>query len=211
MNDTAAGRPRQFLADLTLAMSATAESARLEAIEQCRSDGTSYTEQLRARKDDETAALRQAAEADLAVVREWSRAEVDRTRQDAEDRIALRRRHLEDELQEYSAAVDVELHRVDDRILAFEGELAQFFERLLEGTDPTSFAKLAAQAPEPPDFDDPDPAVIVRDLRAASAPAETEDHGSDQRSEGLTDRWWMESPASIAARVRSMAGTGQPG
>jgi hypothetical protein len=211
VNDTAAGRPRQFLADLTLAMSATAESARESALAQCRSDAASYTEELRARKDDETGGLRQAAEADLVAVREWSKAEADRTRQEAEERIAIRRRQLEDDLKEYSAAVDVEVRRVGGCVQAFEGELARFFDRLLEGDDPTNFARIAAQMPDPPVFDDPDPAVIVRDIRSANSPVEANDRGPAAAPEGFADRWWMESPASIAARVRAMAGTGQPG
>jgi hypothetical protein len=210
VNDTAAGRPRQFLADLTLAMAATAEAARQESIQQCRSDATSYTEGLRARKDDETAALRQAAEADLAMVREWSRSEADRTRQGAEERIARRRRQLEDELQEYSAAVDVELQRVDERVAAFKGDLDEFFERLLEDPDPTSFAMMADRMPDPPNFDDPDPAGIVKDLRSANAPAEPAAPAGPV-SATLGDRWWLESPASIAARVKAMAEAGQPG
>lgn len=211
MNDTAAGRPRQFLADLTLAMSATAESARQTALAQCRSDANFYTAELRARKDDESGGLRQAAEADLVAVREWSKAEADRTRQGAEEKIAIRRRQLEDDLQEYSTAVDVEVRRVDECVQVFKGDIARFFDHLLEGDDPTTFARIAAQMPDPPVFDDPDPAVIVRDIRTANSPAQADDRGPAPAPEGFADHWWMESPASIAARVRAMAGTGQPG
>ncbi len=209
VNETATPRPRQFLADLTQAMSATAETARQSTIVACRSDAHAYTERLRARTDDELAALRQAAEADVGVVREWSRAEMDRTRLEVEERIALRRRQLEAELQEYASAVEVELQRVDDQVEAFGADLETFFERLMEDPDPTSFAMMAARMPNPPALEEPDPAAIVQELRAASDPGAVAEAGSADRSETLPDRWWMESPASIAARVRSIAGPSQ--
>jgi hypothetical protein len=214
VNETAGNRPRQFLADLTLAMSTTAETARQATIEACRADSKAYTEQLHARIDDGSASLRQAAEADVAVVRDWSKSELERTRLEADERIALRRSQLEDELQEYSTAIEVEVQCVDDQIHAYEAELARFLERLMEDTtDPTSFATMAAQMPSPPAFAEPDPGMLVHNLRLSSQPPApaAPDSGSEREPDKSLDHWWMESPASIAARVRSMAGSNQPG
>jgi hypothetical protein len=206
VNETTTRSPRQFLADLTLAMSATAETARQAAIDQCRTDAEAYREQLRASPDGEAVALRKAAEADVVAIREWSKSEMDRTRLETEERIALRRRQLEGELEEYDSAVESEIRRVGEQLQAFEADLEVFFERLLQDPDPTTFAAMAARMPDPPDFADPEPARLVRSLRSGGGEAMPADADSDRRPEELPDHWWMESPAALAARARSMAG-----
>jgi hypothetical protein len=211
VNESATRRPQQFLADLTQAMSATAEAARQAQIEQCRTDAAAYTEDLRARQADETVSMRQASEADVVSIRDWSKAELDRARLETEERIALRRRQLEGELAEYDSAVEAELRRVDEQLQTWEADLAQFFERLVEDTDPATFAAMATRMPEPPGFNEPEPGRIVRNLRAGSGGPTQANAGSAGGPEALPDHWWMESPASLAARARSMAGSGQPG
>jgi hypothetical protein len=211
VNESATRRPQQFLADLTQAMSATAETARQAQIEQCRTDAAAYTEHLRARQADETVSMRQASEVDVVSIRDWSKAELDRARLETEERIALRRRQLEGELAEYDSAVEAELRRVDEQIQSWQADLAVFFERLVEDTDPATFAAMATRMPDPPAFGEPDPERIVRDLRAGSRGATPTDAGPAAGPAALPDHWWMESPASLAARARSMAGSGQPG
>ena len=208
VNENATRRPQQFLADLTLAMSATAETARQATIEQCRTDAEAHQVQLRSGQEDEAVAMRKAAEADVTAIREWSKAEMDRTRAETEERIALRRKQLEGELEEYDSAIETELHRVGEQIEAWEADLAVFFERLLEDSDPATVAAMAALMPDPPAFDEPDPGSIVRSLRAANGKASA-DGGSDGLQDGLPDHWWMESPTALAARARSMAGSSQ--
>lgn len=166
MNETAARHPNRFLADLTQAMRATAETARQATIEQCHTDATTYTEQLHARTDDEAGSLRKAAEADVSAIRDWSKAEVERIRVETEQRIARRRELLEQELQEYNSAIDLEVGRVQKRVEAFESEVAQFFEQLLQEADPTVFASMAAQMPNPPTFDEADHGSLAVDLKA---------------------------------------------
>jgi hypothetical protein len=179
VNDTAARQPNRFLADLTQAMRATAESARQATVDQCHADAKSYTEQLHAKTDDEAASLRKAAEADVSAIRDWSKAEVERIRVETEQRISRRRELLEQELQEYNSAIELEIDRVQKRVAAFEEEVAHFFESLLQEADPTIFASMAAQMPDPPAFNEPE--VITTELRArreeimrsgAEAPAE---------------------------------------
>lgn len=166
MNETAARHPNRFLADLTQAMRATAETARQATIEQCHTDAKAYTEQLHARTDDEAASLRKAAEADVSAIRDWSKAEVERIRVETEQRIARRRELLEQELQEYNSAIELEIERVQKRVDAFEGEVAQFFEQLLQEADPTVFASMAAQMPDPPAFTETDRGTLTVDLKA---------------------------------------------
>lgn len=164
MNETAR-HPNRFLADLTQAMRATAETARQGTIDQCHADAKAYTEQLHARTDDEAASLRKAAEADVSAIRDWSKAETERIRVETEQRIARRRELLEQELQEYNSAIELEIERVQKRVQGFEGEVAQFFEQLLQEADPTLFASMAAQMPDPPSFTDSDHGSLNDDIR----------------------------------------------
>ncbi len=166
MNETAARHPNRFLADLTQAMRATAETARQATMEQAQADAKGYTEQLHARTDDEAASLRKAAEADVSAIRDWSKAEVERVRVETEQRIARRRELLEQELQEYNSAIELEIERVQKRVSTFEAEVAQFFEQLLQEADPTVFASMAAQMPDPPRFTEADRGSLTVDLRA---------------------------------------------
>jgi hypothetical protein len=167
VNETAGARlPNRFMADLTQAMRSTAETARQGTIDQCQADAKAYTEQLHARTDDEAASLRKAAEADVSAIRDWSKAEMERIRVETEQRIARRRELLEQELQEYNAAIELEIERVQKRVAAFEDEVAGFFEQLLQEADPTVFASMAAQMPDPPAFTAGDRGNLTSDLRA---------------------------------------------
>jgi len=167
VNETAARHPNRFLADLTQAMRSTAETARQATIEQCQADAKGYTEKLQARTDDESASLRKAAEADVSAIRDWSKAEMERIRVETEQRISRRRELLEQELQEYNSAIELEIERVQKRVTNFEEEVANFFEQLLQEADPTVFASMAAQMPDPPSFEDGgDRGNISSDMRA---------------------------------------------
>jgi hypothetical protein len=166
VNETAARHPNRFLADLTQAMRATAETARQATIDQFHADAKAYTETLHARTDDEAASLRKAAEADVSAIRDWSKAEVERIRVETEQRIARRRELLEQELQEYNANIELEIERVQKRVSAFEEEVSQFFEQLREEADPTVFASMAAQMPDPPHFSEADRGSVAVDLKA---------------------------------------------
>jgi hypothetical protein len=167
VNETAGARlPNRFMADLTQAMRSTAQTARQGTVEQCQADAKAYTEQLHSRTDDEAASLRKAAEADVSAIRDWSKAEMERIRVETEQRIARRRELLEQELQEYNAAIELEIERVQKRVAAFEGEVTQFFEQLLQEADPTVFASMASQMPDPPAFSVSDRSGVTADLRA---------------------------------------------
>ena len=166
MNDTAARHPNRFLADLAQAMRAAAETARQATIDQCQVDAKAYTEQLHARTEDETASLRKAAEADVSAIRDWSKAEMERLRVETEQRVSRRRELVEQELQDYDSAIELEIERVQKRVQAFQEEVAQYFEQLLQETDPTTFAGMAAQMPEPPTFADIDLGNLANDTRA---------------------------------------------
>jgi len=166
VNETAARHPNRFLADLTQAMRSTAETARQATIDQCQADAKGYVEKLHARTDDEAASLRKAAEADVSAIRDWSKAEVERIRVETEQRIARRRELLEQELQEYNSAIELEIERVQKRVSGFEEEVGQFFEQLLKEADPTIFASMAAQMPDPPSFSESERGGLATEIKA---------------------------------------------
>lgn len=207
MNEFDGHRPKQFLADLTQAMRATAEMARQATLEQCQQDALVYTEKLRARTA--AATLQKEAGADVVAIRDWSKAAMDRIRTETEERVARRHGQLEEELQECSAAVETEVQRVDELVRAFEVEVAQFFEQLVQGTDPSSFATMAARAPNPPAFPELGTGSLLDELRGRGRAANEPVPASAEAQENLVDHWWLDSPAALAARARSIAETGR--
>ena len=208
MNETAARHPNRFLADLTQAMRSTAETARQATIEQCQADAKAYTEKLHARTDDEAASLRKAAEADVSAIRDWSKAEMERIRVETEQRISRRRELLEQELQEYNSAIELEIERVQKRVSGFEGEVAAFFEQLMQEADPTDYASMAAQKPDPPSFEDGERATLAPDVWArreqimrSGPPVEAAPQGGPQAAAAAA----AEESARVAANAPAAA------
>ena len=208
MNETAARHPNRFLADLTQAMRSTAETARQATIEQCQAEAKAYTEKLHARTDDEAASLRKAAEADVSAIRDWSKAEMERIRVETEQRISRRRELLEQELQEYNSAIELEIERVQKRVSGFEGEVAAFFEQLMQEADPTVFASMAAQMPDPPSFEDGERATLAPDVWArreqimrSGPPVEAAPQGGPQDAAAAA----AEESARVAANAPAAA------
>jgi predicted nucleic acid-binding Zn-ribbon protein len=165
VNNTATGRPKQFLVDLAQAMRVTAEAERRATIDQCQVNAKAYVENLQSQTSGESASLQQAAVADISTLRSRSKARMDKTRQETELRTSRRYEFLEQELQEYAAAVEGEIERVQDRVQAFEAELAHSFEQLMETSDPSEFTYLAEHMPEAPPFAEPDSATLIQDYR----------------------------------------------
>jgi hypothetical protein len=165
VNDTAPPQtPNRFLANLTLAMKATAETAQVRSIEKVRADAAAYVEHLRTAPESGT--IRELAEADVATIRERSKQQMERVRAETEQRVTRRHDLLQQELAEFNTAVELETERVKERVAAFQTEVTRFFDQLLEGADPTVFASMASQMPDPPDFIDLDRAELASELRA---------------------------------------------
>jgi hypothetical protein len=164
-------RPNKFLADLTRAMQAAAESARDEAMGRIQADAKSHIEAIHERSATDAADLRRKADDDVAAIREWSKTEIARIREETDQRISARKGNLEFEIEEHAARIERQIEHVQGRVGAFETEMASFFERLLSEEDPTRFASLAENLPEPPPFD--------LDELAASAWLDTQSAGSE--------------------------------
>ena len=204
MSESTAQHPNRFLADLTQAMRATAESARLENEEQGRDNARVYIEQLRAKTLVEADNLRMATEDDVATIEQRSKAQMDRVRQETEDRIARRRELLDQELQEYGAAIELEIERVQARVEAYREQVATFFEQLLQSSDPSLLATMASEMPEPPPFVELDRETLAQELRASCQQVDggnhTEAAAAEAPKEDLPDHWWLDSPSKLTRK-----------
>jgi hypothetical protein len=172
-------KPNKFMADLTKAMQAAAESARTDTLERFGAEAKSHIESIHASTADEATELRKKADDDIAGIREWSKTEIARIREETDERIAHRKSVLEREIETHAAQIEERIERVQQRVTGFENEMASFFERLLAEEDPTRFAAMAESLPEPPPFDadaawDPSlrPTAASVETPVAEAPAE---------------------------------------
>ena len=147
-------KPNKFLADLTKAMQAAAEEARGRSLAQLQADAKTHVESIHGRSSTEAAGLRRAADDDVAAIREWSKAEIARIREETEVRITDRKSQLETEIDDHAGVIEREIDAVQRMVASFEEEMASFFERLLGEDDPTRFATMAENLPEPPTFED---------------------------------------------------------
>jgi hypothetical protein len=165
-------KPSKFLADLTRAMQATAETSRNETMERFSAEAKTASERVHAVAADEATELRRVADDDVAGIRDWSKAEIARIREETENRISGRKGDLEHELEIHAGTVEARLERVNARVAAFEAQVAAFYERLFAEEDPTRFAELAEQLPEPPslDVDELDDEIMIGMPAKAVAP-----------------------------------------
>jgi hypothetical protein len=161
-----AKRPTKFLADLTRAMQAAAEEARTQALTQLQADAKSFIEEIHARSASDVTDLRKEVDDDVSGIRDWSKAEIARIREETEVRITDRKAELEGQLERHAGVIEREIDRIQGQVTAFEGEMAYFFEQLLVEEDPTKFAVMAENLPEPPRFQ-----ARAIDFRSLSAQA----------------------------------------
>jgi hypothetical protein len=181
-------KPSKFLADLTKAMQAAAEAAREETLARFQAEAKSHIEAIHARSADDAAGLRRQADDDVAAIREWSKNEIARIREETETRITARKGDLEHEIEAHAARIERRIEQVQGTVDGFEAEMARFFERLLAEEDPTHFAAMAENLPEPPPFVDIDSPIDVEPVRpAAEEPvAETVDE-TETVGEAMTE------------------------
>ncbi len=146
-------KPSKFMADLTKAMQVAAEDARSRAVTQLQTDAKLQVETIHGRSSTEAAGLRRKADDDVAMVREWSKAEIARIREETEAKITQRKAQLETEIEQHAGLIEREIDAVQKTVAEFEEEMASFFERLIAEQDPSRFATMAENLPEPPTFE----------------------------------------------------------
>jgi hypothetical protein len=148
----AAKRPTKFMADLSRAMQAAAETSRDDTMARFAADAKAAVEQVHNGSTDEAAAIRRQADDDVAAVREWSKAEIARIREQAEVRVAARKAELDEEMEAHGRVIEARVEQVNATVSAFESQMTAFFERLLVEEDPTRIANMAERMPDPPDL-----------------------------------------------------------
>ena len=146
--------PSRFLADLVRAMRSTAEENRASLVDALQAEGKSSVEQIHARSAAEVDGLRRVADEDVAGIKDWSKAEIARIRTETEERIAERKLELELSLEGHAALIEREVEHVQARMAEYEAEMDAFFVRLEEIEDPSEFASVAAEMPEPPSLEE---------------------------------------------------------
>lgn len=146
--------PSRFLADLVRAMRSTAEENRTNLIDAMTTEGKISVDEIHARSAAEIDGLRRVADEDVAGIKDWSKAEIARIRTETEERIAERKQELELSLEGHAALIEREIEHVQARIAEYEAEMDAFFVRLEEIEDPSEFAAVAAEMPEPPSLEE---------------------------------------------------------
>jgi hypothetical protein len=209
----AAKKPNKFMADLTRAMQAAAETAREDTLSRFNAEAKVHVENIHAASATEATELRKQADDDVAAIRDWSKTEIARIREETDERISHRKTGLEREIEEHAAYIETRIERVQARVAAFESEMATFFDRLIAEDDPTRFAAMAESLPEPPPFDgdapEPRPEAVAEtevttpDADPATASAEAVE------AEVVADQTAAEAPEAPEAPEATEATTAQ--
>ena len=142
-----------FLAELAVAMRATAEKERERISAQVSEDASGHIEKVRARAAIETDELKRLAEEDVQHIEEWSAAEMERIRGEADKKIEDRRGSLEEYLKQHDSIIDTEIDGVNAAVRDYGTTLDQFFAELSAADDPATIVQRAEALPAAPDLD----------------------------------------------------------
>jgi hypothetical protein len=149
----AAGLRPGFLAELALAMRATAEKERERIAARVADDASAHVEKVRARAAIETDELKRLAEEDVQHIEEWSASEMDRIRSEASRKIEDRRASLEEYLKQHDSIIDTEIDGVNAAVRDYSSTLDRYFEDLSKSEDPATIVARAEALPPAPDLD----------------------------------------------------------
>ena len=187
-------RRNSLMAELSRAMQAAAETARIETSVRFEAEAKTVVEEIHAASAIAAASLRRQADDDVASVREWSKAEIARIREETEGRITMRKTALDDEMETHEGVDQTRTERVTATVAEYEAQMTSFIERLLAEEDPTRIATMAETMPESPILTDiadsvggapvtafrPMPDAIVDWSTRAEVPAEAPAATSDE-------------------------------
>jgi hypothetical protein len=199
-----ARRATKFMADLSRAMQAAAETARGETMARFEVEAKGVVEAIHSAATDEAADLRRRADDDVAAIRDWSKTEIARIREETETRIAARKGGLDGEMEQHAATVEARVERVKAVVAAFETQMSAFFERLNAEEDPTRIATMAETMPDPPSLADVAASVAASAPTPPVAPVEEPSvdlfgvsHAESAESAGSADATELESPVAF--------------
>lgn len=142
-----------FLAELAVAMRATAQKERERIAARVADDAAAHVEKVRARAAIETDELKRLAEEDVQHIQEWSASEMERIRAEADKKIEDRRSSLEEYLQQHDSIIDTEIEGVKAAVSDYSATLDRYFEELSQSDDPSTIVARAEALPAPPDLD----------------------------------------------------------
>jgi len=191
----AAGLRPGFLAELAVAMRATAEKERERIAGKVADDAAAHVEKVRARAAIETDELKRLAEEDVQHIESWSAAEMERIRAEADTKIEDRRASLEEYLKQHDTIIETEIDGVNAAVQDYNGTLDRYFEELAASSDPASIVARAEALPAPPDLD----AIRAQArARAVSQFAEREDEQPTPEAAPLAEAAPVVEPAAAA-------------
>jgi hypothetical protein len=156
-----------FLAELAVAMRATAANERKRIDEDTDRRREAHLETIRGRRESEAEKMRELAADDLKAIDEWAAGERQRIDQEREQRAAALQDDLEKSLAEHGTQIDGEIEGVEGAIAGYRTEVETFFGKLDAETDPVEFARLARLRPVFPDL-----ALVPAAASAAAAAAD---------------------------------------
>jgi hypothetical protein len=149
----AAGLRPGFLAELAVAMRATAQKERERIAARVADDAAAHVDKVRARAAIETDELKRLAEEDVQHIQDWSAAEMERIRGEADKKVEDRRTSLEEYLQQHDSIIDTEIEGVNVAVSEYSATLDRYFEELSQSDDPSTIVARAEALPAPPDLD----------------------------------------------------------
>src|ERR671924_1570127 len=112
-----------FLAELAVAMRATAEKERARIAGKVGDDAAAHVEKVRARAAIEADELKRLAEEDVQHIEAWSAAEMERIRREADTKIEDRRSSLEEYLKQHDTIIDSEIDGVNAAVQEYNATL----------------------------------------------------------------------------------------
>lgn len=181
-----------FLAELAVAMRATAQKERERIAARVADDAAAHIDKVRARAAIETDELKRLAEEDVQHIQDWSTSEMERIRAEADKKVEDRRSSLEEYLQQHDSIIDTEIDGVNDAVHDYSATLDRYFEELSQADDPSTIVARAEALPAPPDLDqvraqarsravaafaaadDPAPVAVAPAAEVPAAPATTD-------------------------------------
>jgi len=143
-------KPSKLMADLAVAIRATAEAAREQRLGQLEADANGIIELIRAQSDEGAVALRRRSDEDVAAIRDWAKAEIARIKEQSETKIADRKHLLEQEVADHAAAIEDRCAEVQSTVAGYREAMSAYFERLQAEEDPARLATMAEAMPDPP-------------------------------------------------------------
>lgn len=157
-----------LLVDLARAMHEAAEARHERALEAGERRRIAFVEGISERGRVEAGSARDQADRDTAAIQEWTDAEIERIRVESDRRRDARERELAALLERYDAQTSWEIGAVDAAVADHHADLETFFARLGSETDVGVIARVAMDAPRPPDLESVSEAARARAAAAGS-------------------------------------------